>query len=111
MNREQLIAAMSGTPRLKMFHVEGWGTLHIRPLTVAQVDLQQQESRKDGKDALRFARAAARMLCDEHGVLLFDEASEADLQLLASQPWESLRKVLEAEIEDAGLGEDAAKNG
>ncbi len=107
MNRDQLIAAMRGAPSLKKVEVEGWGTLYVRPLTVEQVDMQQQEAReaKDGKDPLRFARAAARMLCDATGQLLFDVNNAEDLKLIAAQPWDKVRAVLEA---DAGGDE---KNG
>lgn len=97
MNREQLLAAMRGPVKLKPVDVPGWGTVHIRPLTVAQVDLQQQEAKREGADPHRFARAAARMLCDEHGVLLFDATSKEDIELLAAQGWEQLRPLLEAE--------------
>lgn len=88
---------MRGTPKLKPVEVPGWGTVYVRPLTVAQVDLQQQEAKREGADPLRFARAAARMLCDEHGVLLFDANSKEDLDLLAAQSWDQLRLLLEAE--------------
>lgn len=114
MNREQLIAAMCTAPALKRVHIEGWGDLHIRPMSVEQVDLQQQEAATEGKDPMRFARLAARVLCDEKGVLLFNSESTDDLKLLASQDWAKLRKILEAEADDAGLsveGAAAAKNG
>ncbi len=100
MKREELIAAMRGKPVLKSVEIEGWGKVYLRPLTVAQIDLQQQEAKREGTDPHRFARAIARMLCDEDGALLFSETSEEDVALIAGQAWDKLRKVLEAEVGD-----------
>lgn len=115
MNREQLIAAMKATAGAapKKFEVEGWGTIYLKPLTVEQCDLQQQESEVEGKDRLRFARGIARLICDEHGALLFDPESAEDLELIAQQPWESLKKLIvkgDEENATSEQGSQAAKN-
>jgi hypothetical protein len=96
MNRSDLIEAMKATASAppKKFNVKGWGDIFIKPLTVEQCDLQQQEPDTEGKDRLRFARGAARLICDEKGELLFDPENAEDLELLAKQPWELLRKVI-----------------
>jgi len=115
MNREDLIAAMKATAETppRKIEVPGWGTVFVKALTVEQVDLQQQETVVDGKDRLRFARAAARLLCDEKGALLFDANDPEHLELLAKQPWESLKRVIavggdESATTEAG-GEAAKK--
>lgn len=99
--REELIAAMRATAGAppKPVPVPGWGTIYVRSLTVEQVDLQQQEPKPEGDasgDRLRFAKAAARVMCDENGKLLFDVTNQEDLELLAAQPWESLSKIMNA---------------
>jgi hypothetical protein len=98
MNRDALIAAMHATAAAppRKIPVPGWGDVYVKALTVEQVDLQQQEPAVEGKDRLRFARGAARMLCDENGVLLFDAENKDDLELLAKQPWESLKAIMVA---------------
>lgn len=114
MNRKELIAAMRATAGAppKPCEVPGWGTVFVKPMTVEQVDLQQQEAKGEGPDRLRFARAAARIVCDEHGELLFDATSEDDLKLLAAQPWETLSKVLGMKDHAiTGEGQEEAKNG
>lgn len=94
--REELITAIRATatqaPRAVV--VPKWGTVYVRDITVAEVEEQTADT--DAKnDKLRFARAAARVLCDEAGVLLFDPNDNEHVALLAKQPWKLLRKVLE----------------
>lgn len=98
MNREELIAAMQATanPQPVPVPVAGWGTLHVKPPTVEEVDAAQDvEEPQDGKKR-RFARAAARIICDEQGARVFDPMNAADIDLLAKQPWTMLHKVLNA---------------
>lgn len=96
MDRETLMAAMRVTaaPSLSSVDVDGWGTLHVRQLTVSEVE-DQADDTKDKKDKHRLARAAARLICDDTGSRLFDHANDDDVQLLANQPWHMLQKVLE----------------
>ena len=116
MNREQLITAMQQTANEKprSVTINGWGTLYVRALTVAEVDAQSNEpEKKDANgnivlDNTRLARGAARILCDEHGNRIFDPDNAEDVALLAKQPWKRLRKVLaESDILE---GDTAAKN-
>lgn len=95
MNREDLIAAMQATASAApaAVDVKGWGTVHIRALMVSEVE-EQAEDTEDKKDKHKIARAAARVLCDESGKRLFDPDNEADVALIAKQPWPLLRKVL-----------------
>lgn len=73
--------------------VDGWGTVHVRPLTVAEVDARVA----DGEDAKsQLARGAARVICDAEGQRLFDPDNAEDVALLSSQPWPLLEKVIAA---------------
>lgn len=94
MNREKLIAAMraNAAPKPVAVQINGYGTVYVRKLTVAEVDAQTEEASKGNK----LARAAARLLCDEEGVRLFNPDSEEDVKLLASQPWEDVSEILSA---------------
>lgn len=108
MDRQALIAAMQRTAERKVtaVAVPEWGTMYIRLLTVAEVDEQTADTRAAQKvdeegniikyDRTRFARAAARAMCDEKGDPIFDPHNAADVELLASQPWKLLRQVLDA---------------
>jgi hypothetical protein len=101
MNREALVKAMQETAVQKPKPVETkrWGTVYLRTLTVGEIEDQVSDT-DDKKDKNRFARAAARILCDEKGERLFDPQSEKDVKLLASQPWALLRQVLDASNQD-----------
>ena len=94
MNREKLIAAMrdKATPKPTAVTINGYGTVYVRKLTVAEVDAQTEETTKDNK----LARAAARLLCDENGARLFNPDSEDDIKLLSAQPWEDVSEILSA---------------
>lgn len=111
MNRDSLIAAMQAVaaegPRA--VKVRGWGEVYVRSLTTAEVEEAQAEtSAVNGKDKMTLARGAARLICDENGNRLFDHKSDADLKLLAAQPWDLLRKVLEAG--DSDVKDDVTGN-
>jgi hypothetical protein len=90
-------AAASEKPRA--VDVKGWGTIHVREITVAEVE-QQNDDTANKKDKNRIARAAARILCDEAGTRLFDPENEADVALLAKQTWKRLLAVINAGDED-----------
>lgn len=109
MNREELIAAMRETAAAPptSVKVKGWGLVHIRPLTVAEVE-DQAEDTADKQDKHRIARAACRVICDASGKRLFDHDNEEDVALVAQQPWPMLRKVLEAS--GSQFGSDDAGN-
>lgn len=96
MNRDELIAAMQATAAVPpvSVKVKGWGTVYIRQVMVSEVEEDPAEADKQDKNKL--ARAAAKVLCDENGKRLFSPDNEADVELIAKQPWRMLRKVLEA---------------
>jgi hypothetical protein len=97
MDRAALIAAMTATAAEAPVAVEvpKWGTVHVRQITVGEVEDQTADAAaKDDKG--RLARAAARVICDEAGNRIFDPADQEHIALLAKQPWGLLRKVLEA---------------
>lgn len=96
MNRDDLIAAMRSTASAAPTPVEvdGWGVMYVRPPTVAEVDAaRKQEEPEDDK---QFARGACRVICDKDGARIFDAMNEDDVNLLASQPWSMLTKVIAA---------------
>lgn len=95
MNRAELIAAMQATAAVEPRAVvtPKWGTVYVRDVTVAEIDAQTEDT-SDEKNKLRIARGAARVICDEAGVLLFDPDNADDVALLAKQPWKYLRLVL-----------------
>lgn len=102
--RDALIKAMQATADIKPIPVEvpGWGTVHVRPVTVAEVEDQAADT--EGADKHRIARGCARVLCDADGNRIFDAESEDDVTLLAAQPWPLLRKVLAAAEESVDPG-------
>jgi len=98
MNREDLIAAMQATasPKPVPIPTPSWGIVFVKPPTVEEVDANTDEAAKPGGDdkKRRLARAAARVICDEQGQRLFDPANQADVDLLAVQPWSMLQLIL-----------------
>lgn len=110
MDRQSLIGAMALTanPALVSVEVPKWGTIYVKQPTVEEVDAQSTFKEPEDGKVRRFARAAARIMCDADGTRLFDPTSEEDIQLLAKQPWELLEKVLNAV--GATDGKDALGN-
>ena len=94
MNRDQLIEAMRVTASAKPrpIDVPQWGRVYLRDITVAEVELQAEVD-IDKADKNKMARAAARVLCDENGVRLFDPENADDVNLIAAQPWSILRRL------------------
>lgn len=108
MNRDDLIAAMRATASQPPIAVEvdGWGTVYVRPPTVAEVDAARQQEEPD--DDKQFARGACRVLCDKDGKRIFDATKPEDVDLLAAQPWSMLTKVIAA---SKPVGSDGDKKG
>jgi len=102
---QTLLQSMKKTAGLSPVKVttKSWGTLYIRPPTVAEVDAQTEADKEEtpGTKRQRFARAAARLICDANGRLLFDEKNPEHLALLDAQPWAELEAVL-AKVDFAG---------
>jgi hypothetical protein len=117
MDRDALRAAMAATAATaatpRAVEVPGWPTVYVRVLTAAEVD-ENAEADNTSTDKRRLARGAARVLCDETGTRLFDANSDADVTLIASQPWPLLQRVVAKanEVNGAGVeGEVAAGKG
>lgn len=105
MDRLALIAAMQATAAVRPLPVvvPGWGTVYVRALTVADVEEQAGDGAPAAEadvpttppaDRHRIARSVARLLCDAEGARLFNPADEADVALIAAQPWALLRGIL-----------------
>jgi hypothetical protein len=112
MDRASLIAAMQAVAAEKprAVAVPKWGTVHVRQLTVAEVDAQAADTAGDKDDKNRIARGACRVLCDELGQRLFDPDKPDDVALLAAQPWALLRTVLQASEGEDNAAAGTAKN-
>jgi hypothetical protein len=109
MDRATLIAAFNATPlEIRPVKVPGWGSFHVRELTLGDMDLLNNAKRAEGASAVAaLAMSAASMICDEQGTLLFDVNSKDDIALLSKQGFRRLSKVLEvantlAEGDDEG---------
>ena len=93
--REEIIAAMrlTATEAPRAVTVPKWGTVYVRDITVAEIEEQTNDT-ADKKDKHSIARAAARVLCDVDGTLLFNPNDPEDVALLARQPWKLLSAVI-----------------
>lgn len=88
-----------------------WGDVWVRPTTVDDVEAQTDQG--DANQPMtkgRMARAAARVITDEHGTRLFDPNNAEHIALLGQQPWSLLRKVLEASDVTPGNSPSAASS-
>jgi hypothetical protein len=94
---EALMAAMRATAARApaSVEIEGWGTVHVRPPTVAEVDSARLQTEPEG-DGLELARGACRVICDADGARIFDAANADHVALLAAQPWSMLQRVIAA---------------
>lgn len=108
MNRDDLIAALKSSAQRPPLAVEvdGWGTLYVKPPTVAEVDASRQQEEPEG-DGKQFARGACRVLCDEAGNRIFDATNAEHVDLLNLQDWAKLQKVIAAA---SGRGTDTSGN-
>ena len=96
MDRAALLAAMEAAALAKPVpvNVPAWGgTIYVRRLSVADVEDASGAYRADKRN---LSRAAARVVCDEHGQRIFNPADEGDINLIAGQPWSVLQQVLDA---------------
>lgn len=108
MDRAQLMAAMEAAAALKPHPIDipAWGgTVYVRAITVAEVEDMKGKT----NDKHHLARAAARVVCDSAGALVFDPDSEADVEFIARQPWPLLQRVLAEGDKANGIGADAAE--
>lgn len=96
MDINKLMAAMNATADEKPRPVEvpGWGTVYVKPLTVEEADVDEEELESDKKSRSRLARGAAKLMCDENGKRIFDPENASHIALLKKQPWSLLRKIV-----------------
>jgi len=98
MDRAALIAAMQATAAAARQPVPvdtPWGKLFVKTFTVADVD-RHREANAQSTDKRTLARGVARAVCDEDGNAIFDENSDADVTLIASQPYQKLMSIVRA---------------
>lgn len=93
---EELIARMRETAAAPpaTVTVEGWGTLHVKAPTVAEVD--QARAQAEPEDGKELARGACRVICSADGSRLFDPENAEHVDLLNAQPWAKLQRVIAA---------------
>ncbi len=109
--RKLMLATATVAP--KAVQTEKWGTVYVRAITVAELE-DQSDDTADWKNKRKIARAAARVICDAGGGLVFDPESQDDVELIARQPWPLLKQVIDAaETFNAAnpKGVEEAKNG
>lgn len=92
---KSLIELMRQTAAIKPIPVDVpvWGRVYVRRPTVAEVSASIG---RDTPQRLVIALGIAQALCDADGVRLLDPDSSADLELIASQPWEMLNEIQDA---------------
>lgn len=108
--RQLMMATATVAP--KAVDTKEWGTVHVRAITVAELE-DQSEDTADWKNKRRIARGAARVICDQAGGRVFDPDDQDDVDLIARQPWFLLKQVIDtAESFNASTPKaaEAAKN-
>lgn len=82
----------TANPKPMPIEVAAWGTVYIKPLTVGDIE----SFSSDVDPALKAARSIARVLCDEHGELIFDPTSAEDLFAINGLRMDSLKAINDA---------------
>lgn len=78
-----------------------YGTQYVLRLRAAQIDYQAVLAARKAKDPdyvdeFATARQLAFMLCDEHGVSLYDFRNEDHLREIGDMWWSDVKKLLDA---------------
>ena len=81
--------------------VKGWPELYVRQVLVDEAEEHAKDT-ADSKNKRGFAQAAARVICNADGKMIFDWRNDEHVTLLGRQPWPMLQKVLSASEGDAG---------
>lgn len=105
--RAQFLAASEATPIPLKGIPKSWGDLHVKPLTVADVEFLSSDVGEH-----KSARGLARVLCTKDGDLLFDEKNPDHIALLQRRQFEVINAVNRANkalgVEEAQeLGNDS----
>ena len=70
--------------------VDGWGTVYIAALTVAQIDeLSKREN-------MSIAESVSRYICNEDGTRAFSLDNAEDMALIGAQPMLKINTLLKA---------------
>lgn len=106
MDRAALCAAMDGlaVEKPRPVHIKGLGDVHIREITIGEVDAQIADT-EGQKDKRRVARGACRLLADPEGNRLLDPDDAADVDRMAKLPLRvltAINKAAELEAEAPG---------
>lgn len=108
--KEELLAAIdaAAAEKPREVKIKGFPTFYVRGRSVGEVDEQKLNDIPWIKDHT-LSSAAALVICDADGQLLFDPKSETDLELMKrfeKLPWASVaQKIVEAANSDRELAE------
>jgi hypothetical protein len=91
--RDDLLAAMENiaAEKPRLVTVKGLGDVHIRELTIGEIDAQIADNEAGTK--WTAARGACRLLCDENGVPLLDPNNKDDVARMAKLPTRVLAEL------------------
>ena len=94
MDRAALLSAMEGlaVEKPRAVHIKGLGDVHIREITIGEVDAQIADT-ENQKDKRRVARGACRLLADDKGARLLDPDDPADVDRMAKLPLRVLTAI------------------
>lgn len=97
MTRDELIAAMKadGADKPVKVPVRKWGDVYVRSPSVEEAE-NQRRLPDDEVDKHSLARAAALIICDEHGDRVFDPLNDDDIALLSKRRAVDLRTLINA---------------
>jgi hypothetical protein len=97
MNTDELLKAMdamAAAPPRKI-EIKGLGIVHIRDITIGEVD-EQIADEADTQKKRGAARGACRLLCDESGKRLLDPDNAEHVKKMAKLPVRVLIAINEA---------------
>lgn len=97
-----MIAATAAPVPVPVTGIKGWEGIYVRPLTVGQFDSSAGDAVP--KDQ-RTAYSMARVLCDQSGILLYDENDALDLAELSSFDGSILARI-SAAMKKANISTD-----
>ncbi len=106
--KQELLAAVDAAAavRPKLVTIKGFPKFYVRGRSVGEVDVQKLNDNDWIKNHTLTA-AAALVICDEEGTLLFDADDPADIELMKkfeALPWAGIaQKIVEAANSDVEL--------
>lgn len=106
--KQEMLAAITAaaSEKPKAVTIKGFPTFYVRGRTVGEVDDQKLSGNEWIKDHTLTA-AAALVICDAEGELMFNPDDPADMEsirkLFHKLPWSVVQKIIQASTEDSEL--------